>query len=282
MLQPLEARAPSDPQLLHLLGTALSQRGELQAANRYLSRAAELTPDPTRLKSKVALNHLISGDPDAALAELDSAETDDVPAAESLRILAYLEKGDVAGAMQAAERLASAYPDAPSVHNALGVVSERAGDLIGAEAHCRKARALDGRARSSATSPCARAALSSTPATRFDLAIDARIINYGSARTLYQHRKPRCRSLDGVKPISQRNRLCCDCRLRAQCTPQVRLDLIVEGQALRLLLAHTSAKSFLVYEAQLRQRHIAPENILHRIEVINRGSWGELRFTARD
>ena len=145
LLQPLEARAPSDPQLLHLLGTALSQRGELQAANRYLSRAAELTPDPFRLRSKVALNHLISGDPDAALAELDSAETDNVPAAESLRILAYLEKGDVAGAMQAAERLASAYPDAPSVHNALGVVSERAGDLIRAQTHYRKARALDGK-----------------------------------------------------------------------------------------------------------------------------------------
>ncbi len=76
--------------------------------------------------------------------------------------------------------------------------------------------------------------------------------------------------------------MCSDCRLRSQCTAQVRLDLIVESQPFRLLLAHTSAKRFLLYEVKLRQRGVAPEDILHRIEVINRGSWGELRFTARD
>jgi len=107
----------------------------------------------------------------------------------------------------------------------------------------------------------------------------ARIIGYGSARTLYQQRKPHCRSLDGLSPLSAPNRHCAQCPRRARCTAQVRLDLFVDAQPFRLLLAHTSAKNFLLYDAQLRQRAIALYNVLHRIAVLNRGSWGELRFT---
>ena len=113
-------------------------------------------------------------------------------------------------------------------------------------------------------------------------AITARILNAGAARTLYQDRQPRCRSLDGVRPLDDANRACAQCRLRPQCTPQVRLDLFVDAQPFRLLLAHTSARNFLVYQAQLQQRHQAFEQRLHRITVINRGSWGELRFSPHD
>ncbi len=109
--------------------------------------------------------------------------------------------------------------------------------------------------------------------------IHVRIIGYGSARTLYQQRKPHCRSLDGLSPLSAPNRHCAECQRRSQCTPQVRLDLFIDAQPFRLLLAHTSAKNFLLYEAQLRQRGIALYQVLHRIAVLNRGSWGELRFT---
>jgi hypothetical protein len=117
------------------------------------------------------------------------------------------------------------------------------------------------------------------PGDRLRPLIDARIISYGSARTLYQQRKPHCRSLDGLRPLSEPNRHCSECQLRSRCTPQVRLDLFVDAQPFRLLLAHTSAKNFLLYEAQLRQRPSALYQRLHRIAVLNRGSWGELRFT---
>ena len=112
-------------------------------------------------------------------------------------------------------------------------------------------------------------------------AIEARILGHGAARTLYRDRKPYCRSLDGVAPISGDDRLCADCKLRSRCTPQVRLDLVVERRPFRLLLAHTSARRFLVYEVELRQRHVVVEDVVHRIEVIDRGSWGELRFSSR-
>lgn len=121
------------------------------------------------------------------------------------------------------------------------------------------------------------------PGGRLRPAVDARILGHGGARSLYQDRKPRCRSLDGVRPVTgNTDRICADCQLRDRCTPQVRLDLIVERRPFRLLLAYSSARAFFVYEAVLRRRGVAVEDVVTKIAVINRGSWGELRFSSRD
>lgn len=113
--------------------------------------------------------------------------------------------------------------------------------------------------------------------------IDVRILGHGGARTFYQDRKPVCRSLDGLRPITgDTNRRCVECEARERCTSQVRLDLIVDRRPFRLLLAYSSARAFLTYEAELRLRRLAIEDVLTRITVINRGSWGELRFSSRD
>ena len=121
------------------------------------------------------------------------------------------------------------------------------------------------------------------PGQRLRPALEVRILSFGSARTLYQDRKPRCRSLDGIGPTAPKGqRRCSECALRPRCTSQVRLDLLADTQPFRLLLAHTSAKNFLLYETQLRQRGVALYEGLHRIRVINRGSWGELRFGRQD
>jgi hypothetical protein len=121
------------------------------------------------------------------------------------------------------------------------------------------------------------------PGDRLRPVAEARILGYGGARTFYRDRKPQCRSLDGVRPVTgDTDRSCADCEARARCTPQVRLDLIVERRPFRLLLAYSSARAFLVYEAELRQRRVAIEDGVTKITVVNRGSWGELRFSARD
>lgn len=108
--------------------------------------------------------------------------------------------------------------------------------------------------------------------------IEARIVSYGAARTRYQHRELRCRSLDGLRSVGTPERCCAECQLRPRCTAQLRLDLIVERQAWRLLLERTSARRFLDYQARLHRRAIALEDLVHRIAVIDRGSWGELHF----
>ena len=113
--------------------------------------------------------------------------------------------------------------------------------------------------------------------------VEARILGYGGARTFYKDRKPVCRSLDGLRPVAgDTNRICVECEARARCTPQVRLDLIVERRPFRLLLAYSSARTFLGYEAELRQRRVEIEDVVTKISVVNRGSWGELRFSSRD
>ena len=121
------------------------------------------------------------------------------------------------------------------------------------------------------------------PGERLRPVLEARILSFGSARTLYQDRKPLCRSLDAIRPTTAKeHRTCAECALRTRCTSQVRLDLLVDTQPWRLLLAHTSAKNFLLYEAQLREHGIELYEGLHHMTVINRGSWGELRFARPD
>jgi hypothetical protein len=108
--------------------------------------------------------------------------------------------------------------------------------------------------------------------------VQATITGHGGARTLYSGRRPRCRSLNGLHAVDDPRKSCRDCRLRRHCTPQVCVYLFIEERPYRLLLAFTSARRFLEYHADLQRRSIDPETVTTIITVINRGSWGELRF----
>lgn len=114
----------------------------------------------------------------------------------------------------------------------------------------------------------------------------ATIYDYGSARTLYRQRKPACRSLDGATSITRKDweganempRLCVTCIQRPSCTPQVRLDLLIEAHSYRALLAFTSATNFLIYEADIHRQGVLLDRIDTEITVVDRGRWGEMRF----
>ncbi|MFQ5601157.1 MAG: hypothetical protein ACE5G2_11475 [Candidatus Krumholzibacteriia bacterium] len=111
-------------------------------------------------------------------------------------------------------------------------------------------------------------------------ALCVQILEHGAARTLYRKRKPVCRSLDGLHPIHDSELRCSRCDQRPFCTPQVRVHLVYDHRPYRLLLAFTSAKNFLFYCTHLRQQHRALDQVVTRIRVLNRGTWGELRFDA--
>ncbi len=113
-------------------------------------------------------------------------------------------------------------------------------------------------------------------------ALNCRILNYGAARTLYHQRRPVCRSLDAVKAIQDAKKLCQQCLDRNHCTGQVRLDLLFENCPYRLLIAYTSAKNFLLYTGKLVEQKVEIQSIDTKIIVVNRGSWGELRFLRAD
>jgi hypothetical protein len=112
--------------------------------------------------------------------------------------------------------------------------------------------------------------------------LNCRILNYSAARTLYRKRRPICRSLDAVKALGDPKKHCQQCLDREHCTGQVRLDLVFESCPYRLLLAYTSAKNFLLYTAKLAEKKFEIQTIDTKIVVINRGSWGELRFFRAD
>lgn len=113
-------------------------------------------------------------------------------------------------------------------------------------------------------------------------ALNCRVLNYGAARTLYRQRRPLCRSLDAVKAIGDSKKHCQQCLEREHCTVQVRLDLLFENSPYRLLLAYTSAKNFLLYTGKLTEQKLEIQTIDTKIIVVNRGSWGELRFCRAD
>ena len=113
-------------------------------------------------------------------------------------------------------------------------------------------------------------------------ALNCRVLNYGAARTLYRQRRPICRSLDAVKTIGDSKKLCQQCLDRERCTGQVRLDLLFENCPYRLLIAYTSAKNFLLYTGKLAEQKLEIQKIDTKIVVVNRGSWGELRFFCAD
>lgn len=119
------------------------------------------------------------------------------------------------------------------------------------------------------------------PGERLRPVVEARILGHGGARTFYLDRKPVCRSLDGLQPVTgDTNRTCRECDARQRCSSQVRVDLIVERCPFRLLLAYSSARAFLVYEAEMRQRGVQIEDVMTKITVVDRRTWGELRFSA--
>ncbi len=105
-----------------------------------------------------------------------------------------------------------------------------------------------------------------------------RILAHVGARTLYRSRRPSCRSLDGVRSITSSDKLCATCPQLAECTPQVRVDIVLDQTPYRLLLAFTSARNFLAHVGRLEAVGVQFDRVQHRIDVIPRRGWGELRF----
>ncbi len=107
----------------------------------------------------------------------------------------------------------------------------------------------------------------------------ARLLGFHAARTLYDDRQPSCRSLDGVRPLKGEQE-CAACLFRKKCTPQLCLDLLLEGIPERLLLSYTSLRNFLLFVDGRRRKGEQVEGADIQLAVRNRGRWGEVCFLA--
>lgn len=105
--------------------------------------------------------------------------------------------------------------------------------------------------------------------------VAARLLGSHPARTLYENRRPICRSLDGVRPLKG-EQTCERCTFLGKCTGQVCVDLLIEGIPERLLLAYTSLRNFLLFVEERRRQGLQVEGAEIQLVVRNRGGWGEV------
>lgn len=108
--------------------------------------------------------------------------------------------------------------------------------------------------------------------------VKAVFLRTGPARTLYRDRRPACRSLDGLR--GRDGKVCASCADRAACVPQVLLDVEIDRRPYRLLLAYTSARNFLLFVDERARRGADLRATPLTLRVLDRGRWGELRFTV--
>jgi putative PEP-CTERM system TPR-repeat lipoprotein len=143
----LVSTSGADPQLLSLMGEAAMDRGDFALANQYLERAAELTPDSSALRTRLAGGQFAENDMQGAVENLKLARGLDPSfrKADEMLIVALLRQGDSANAILAAEELAGKYPDDPGPINFIGVAHQQKKDVDTARKHFEKALTLDDR-----------------------------------------------------------------------------------------------------------------------------------------
>jgi radical SAM protein with 4Fe4S-binding SPASM domain len=106
----------------------------------------------------------------------------------------------------------------------------------------------------------------------------ATIVTHKPARTRYVNKQPVCRSLNGIQSL-QDNARCATCDHRRACTPQIALELLYRTVPFRLMLAYTSAKNFLAFLRTLHAPNQRIEGASVEITILDRGKWGEARFS---
>jgi hypothetical protein len=109
--------------------------------------------------------------------------------------------------------------------------------------------------------------------------LTVQLSSYYSSRTLYQNKKPVCRSLDGVSSVKGKKN-CSSCPTNPQCTPQICVEFVYQGIPLKLLLAYTSMRKFIEFVSRWKLSPNQEIKNLMTLTVLNRGKWGEVHFTS--
>ncbi len=107
--------------------------------------------------------------------------------------------------------------------------------------------------------------------------LEAEVLSFSPAKTLYEGHHPLCRSLNGIQTLDGDHR-CNGCRLRKDCTGQMRLDILHRSGLLRFLLSQSSLRNFMLFLSTLHDRKIRAKGARITVKVLNRGRWGELKF----
>ncbi len=143
-LTPAMSRNPIDPQIYAVAGEVFLQNGDLKKAEENFTKAIKQDPKDSRKRTSLALTHLMAGDTDIALGELqDIAASDKGTTADLALISAYLRRGEFDKALKAIDVLEKKQPDKPLSANLRGKTLLAKKDFIGARKSFERALVLD-------------------------------------------------------------------------------------------------------------------------------------------
>src|SRR6266850_1632557 len=138
----LLGRGTQDPKILALAGEVYLANGDVASAARHYEEAKSILPKNAALQTRLAQIRFAAGDPDRAVAELETASVSDPNAyqADLVLITNYLRQRDADKALEALKSLEKKQPDNPLTHNLRGLALILKGDV--SEARVSFERAL--------------------------------------------------------------------------------------------------------------------------------------------
>jgi putative PEP-CTERM system TPR-repeat lipoprotein len=127
-----------------LAGEVYLQNGDTQKAEEFFAKATKQDPKNTRARTALALTHLVTGNEDAALGELqDIAASDSGTTADMALISANIRSNDFDKALKAIDALEKKQPDKPLAANLRGRVLLAKQDIPGARKSFERSVSLD-------------------------------------------------------------------------------------------------------------------------------------------
>jgi cellulose synthase operon protein C len=143
-VQPMLADADVSAEALSVAGEAVLRMGDARTAEALFVRASQVNPDDTRVRTAVALSRMVSGDPNTALAELETlAASSQETFADQALISARMKRKEYSAALAAVDGMIKKQPDNAAPHEMRGRVLLALRDYTAARSSFEQALKLD-------------------------------------------------------------------------------------------------------------------------------------------
>jgi putative PEP-CTERM system TPR-repeat lipoprotein len=142
-LQPL-LRGTLTTEQMGLAGRVYMASGDLVRAEDYFRRAATANPEDAKAQTQMAITHMLAGDSDRAIAELEKASHLDKDAiqADLAKVAIHMRRNEVDLALAAFKEIERKQPNEPQTYNLKGGLLAAKGDRDGAREAYEKALTL--------------------------------------------------------------------------------------------------------------------------------------------